>query len=106
MQRHEPEVRNARTQQWVKADIFPAGGEPIEKRIELSLQTFARRGFEMHSWPVHTPRHHLHRLITSQGTYPNVAGQQRFLSRKQQRVPMEYPLKRERRSVLLGGIEH
>lgn len=66
MQRDKPEVRDASADQRVQLWLVAAGFEPFEKITQPLLQASARWRLEMDRWPIKSPRHHLHGLISPQ----------------------------------------
>src|SRR5450830_977396 len=105
MQGHEPEMRNAGTQQWVECRICLTGVEPVDKRHQLFVEPGPRWCLEMHDRSIQTSGDHLHRLVTAQHADTDFRCQRAFVGLEKQCVPIQQALKAQRRLVVLRCVQ-
>ena len=81
--------------------------QPGQKKPQLPVQVFCRRGLKMHTPPADGSRDDLHwpQGIVTPGTDPD-PGEARVAGRKEGGMPAKQPFPREGRLTVGGGIEH
>ncbi|MNP19301.1 hypothetical protein D3C76_1118230 [compost metagenome] len=95
VKRDKPEMRDARSQQWIKVWVASACIEPLNESLQLQFQSVSWWCFEMHFGPVQPSGHNLHRLITAQRSHTNIGRQEAVTFGKQQAMPAQQPFQVE-----------